>query len=332
MELSIKSHITKSLETACESVVKDAVSILSKHYEFDTAEALRLVGVVSAKCVEPTKRKKAEKSSAAPKKPTIPLPWTGVEKEEWCYGLRPTHGLYSQCPNPRAGKGDGLFGKLCSTCLKQCEKNDSGKPNAGLVSDRVEVEDYVSPNGKKPVLYSVVMAKLNLSRERVMEECEKLGVSIPESEFVLPEKKRVRPAKAEEPEEKVEKKRGRPAKAKRQVSITTAEELLADLEEQGAKVGEKVASTKDVSPDTEEESISPEPEESENEESENDGEEDGEESESGEELDVVTVTINKKEYYMREDEAEKDGCEVMNESGEIVGRYKKTKKGCKLEK
>lgn len=325
--LNVKASVVKALEECANEVLRESVKSLSTHFNFDYDEAMSLLGVLKLPDAKPSGRKE---KSVKVSKPAVLLPWTGEIKEEWCYGVRPSHGLFNQCTNvPMVNKGDGdLYGKLCSTCLKQCEKNTHGKPNGGLVIERNEA-CFKSPSGKSPVVYSVVMKKLDIKREAAMEEAAKFGLTIPECEFEMVEKKRGRPAKEEEAEQKEPKKRGRPAKPKRQVSISTAEELLSELEEQGAAVEKKTRATKEVKPESAEEEVSDndvdyEPETLGNglsSDSES-GEESGEE-----ECDVVPVMINETEYYMLEEEAEKNGCDVMDESGDVVGVYKKIKTG-----
>jgi uncharacterized protein (DUF4415 family) len=352
MIVELKSSVLKGLGDVFEEEMKKCVLKLSEKYNFNYEEAVGMLGFVKMcekkkeKAAKTEKPEKKEKEVPLPKS-AFPLPWTGKINEDWCYGVKPNHGLFSQCQNrPANGKGNGeLYGKLCSTCLKQAEKNSHGKPNGGLITERSG--DFKSPSGKSPVVYSVVLKKLEITKEAAIEEAAKFGMEIPEEEFEVVEKKRGRPA-AEKSEEKAEetkpekpKKRGRPKKEKRQVSVSNAEDLLKSLEEQGEAVAKNVEKTKEAkpSPQTPPTPV-PEPEEEyeketvvEEEEpgSEEEGEV-GEESGSEEEVNVVPVEIDGKEYYMLEDEANQDGCEVMDESGEVVGRYKKTKKGATLAK
>lgn len=337
MTLELKSTILKGLETTIEESLKKCVLKLSEKYNFNYDEALSMLGCVkvcenknkNVKGVKGVSKSKSKSVSVSVSKSKVPLPWTGKINEEWCYGVKPNHGLFSQCQNKAAsGKGDGeLYGKLCSTCLKQCEKNSHGKPNGGLITERGG--DFKSPSGKVPLVYSVVMKKLEIPKEVAVEEAAKLGLEIPESEFEVVDKKRGRPAgvgKKEENKEEKPKKRGRPKKEKRQMSVSNAEELLKTLEEQGEETARKVENPKDIKCAVEPES----PVSDEEAEEESDKEES--EYESEEEVNVVPVKIKGVEYYMIEEEAEEDGCEVMDESGSVVGRYKKTKSGAKLEK
>ena len=49
--------------------------------------------------------------------------------------------------------------------------------------------DYEGVKGKKPVKFSVVMEKKGISREEAEREAEKLGWTIPETEFEVVSKK-----------------------------------------------------------------------------------------------------------------------------------------------
>jgi len=316
MSLEIKESLLRSLEASTGVLISKVIDELARKYKFDVEEAQRLFGVSSVSVSVSKVAKKRDQLS----KPLVPLPWTGSIKEDWCYGVKPNHGLFSQCTNkPVISKGDGaLYGKLCSTCLKQCEKNEHGKPNGGLVTERND-EDYKSPGGKSPVLFSAVMKKLGLERDVVDAECEKFGLTIPESEYVIGESKRGRPQtdrfkKKTGNDVGSPKKRGRPSKAKREVSVSMAEDFLEKLEEQCSAVSKQVEATAD------ERYV--EPEEGEVASSSDESVEESVE-ESGEEMSAVPVMIGKTEYYMYEGEAEEVGCEVMDESGTVMGRYKK---------
>lgn len=350
MNIEMKATLMKGLESVLNSTMNEAVMKLSEKYGFDPEEAMNTLGcvVLKAKGSKQASKQANEQTESTPKS-KFPLPWCGKINEGWCYGLKPNHGLFSQCQNkPASNKGNGdLYGKLCSTCLKQCEKNSHGKPNGGLVIER-NCDFFKSPAGKEPVLYSVVMKKLEISKEEAIEEAKRLGFEIPESEFEeVSSKKRGRPTNDEEKPAKEPKKRGRPQKPKRQVSVSNAEDLLKDLEEQGQAVYERMTKSKDVKPPPPEPTTPPTPEEeasaaeaeddevmgeveiTDDEQNENGSDED---ENSNEEVNVVPVKIGDTEYYMAEDEAEQDGCEVMDESGEVVGRFKKTKSGAKLVK
>ena len=177
--------MAKAFETAAAKSTKnfaeDCVKALAKHYGLDQAQALAVCGLdKEIKITLPEKKVKKEKRQA----PAIPLPWTGQVKDEWCCGLRPNHGLYTQCTMLKPSDGD-----YCMSCKKQADLNASGKPKAGCVADRLAVGifEYVDPSGKAPTKYGNVMEKKGITREEAEEEAEKFGFTIPEEQFEVAE-------------------------------------------------------------------------------------------------------------------------------------------------
>jgi len=370
--VDLQTTILKSLENTFTDILADTVQILAKHFQFDPQEATKLVGGISLQPREtpeppsaatpprPTPRtKRTRKNTETGQKPTIPLPWTGIIKQDWCYGLRPLHGLFSQCTNtPAAKDGHGeLFGKLCSTCLKQCEQNDHHKPNAGLVTER-HLENFTSPAGKKPVPYSKVLEKLHITQQQAIDEANKHGIVIPEEAFLVTPTKRGRPAatttKTDKADDGATKKRGRPPKTKRTVSVATAEDLLQQLQQQQppqdpqpqdqppqspqppppsakkAPAKKPIAKKGPITPpdtlaDKEPDDDDTADEDTDaNSDSDEDTADDGD-SDASEELDVLPIEINGREYFMREKEIHKDGCDIFDDEGVVVGRFNSKK-------
>jgi hypothetical protein len=158
-----------------QAMVKECAEM----YGFNAEEAIQRLALSSMKKVSaPRARGDAVKKA---KKQVIPLPFNaGCIDAEGCQGLKPNHGLYTQCPSKRMSDGE-----YCSGCQKQCEKNESGKPNAGTVADRLsQGDEFKDPKGKRPQHFTSVMNKLKLTREMV----ESTG-NVDESHFVVPEKK-----------------------------------------------------------------------------------------------------------------------------------------------
>ena len=207
---------------------QDLVRKLSERYGFDLEEGLRLVNLSEMG----TKMRKESKGRH--KKPSVPLPWTGVVVECWCRGLRPNHGLISQCT--QEAKSDGL----CGTCLKQ--SHAKGKPKCGTVDLRMTADEkgeiYKNPEtGKPAVKYGTVMAKLNIDRKTAETEAAKLGITIPESEFEVEIKKQ-----------------GRPRKEAKPTVVTSGDDVLANLVKQAVASS---ASGTPTSSDSENESGGP---------------------------------------------------------------------------
>jgi regulator of protease activity HflC (stomatin/prohibitin superfamily) len=156
------------------------------------------------------------------------LPFSGVLNVSCCVGLRHNGGLYTQCSGSKE-KGD-----LCVSCDRQASKNSSGEPDYGVMSSRLSVGlyDYVDSKGRKPVHYTKFMKKENLTEEAVLEEAERLGISLPREHFIVPAdaSKRGRP-KSEKSSVKVNSGvKGRPKKEKKVVEISGDEDdLFANL-------------------------------------------------------------------------------------------------------
>ena len=123
-------------------------------------------------------------------KPRCPFPWTGHVIEGLCQGIRPNHGMLSQCTQPQKAEG------FCGTCFKQFQSN--GKPKCGTVADRLKADkdgiDYKNPEtGKTSVKMVLIMKKLKMGKDEVIAEAKKFGIEIPDSEFELVKKTKGRP-------------------------------------------------------------------------------------------------------------------------------------------
>jgi len=152
------------------------------------------------------------------------LPFSGVLNGSCCVGLRHNGGLYTQCSGSKE-KVD-----LCVSCDRQASKNSSGEPDYGVMSSRLSVGlyDYVDSKGRKPVHYTKFMKKENLTEEAVLEEAERLGISLPREHFIVPAdaSKRGRP-KSDKSSVKVSSGvKGRPKKEKKVVEIAGDEDDL----------------------------------------------------------------------------------------------------------
>lgn len=124
------------------------------------------------------------------------LPWTNDVKPNICCGLKYNNGLFTQC--------DKILHttKYCKTCNKQAEKNETGKPDAGDVEDRLKVGvlDYVDAKGRKAVPFTEYMKNNNISKELLLRVANNYNIKIPEEQFkethlISAVKKRGRPKK-----------------------------------------------------------------------------------------------------------------------------------------
>ena len=231
-------YVMKGLKAMEEEVV----SKLSEIYKFDKKEAMKRLH---------------EKEL-----PMVPLPFVGEIKKEWCVGMKKNHGLYSQCTGKRINE------RLCNSCQK--EEDKLGKVKEGYIEERLSCNlmDY-----KDVQTYGNVLEKLNITKEKALEEAARFNVVIPEEQFEVKKKQRGRPAKKEDKvtaggkgenppkevvlnQEKKEdkedakigentpegvqgveppKKRGRPKKEQKKVVNNCGEELIAALVKEAQK-------------------------------------------------------------------------------------------------
>ena len=246
-QIVISSVCMKSVESLYKDAMRSAVLSCSEQYGFDSAEALMRLGVdsvtISVGKSKGTKEKKVGVKKVA--MPSFALPFTTCNPA-LCNGLKQNHGLYTQCPGaPVEGNS------FCKGCIKQCEKNESGKPDNGTIEDRIK-SDFKGPKGDAPKHYTAVMKKLKLTTQQVLDEAAKFGIEIDEEHFIVPmtQTKRGRPSKksADDNSASVEsKKRGRPKKAPKDVKPEETEDLFANLVSSAQEEAEDASETSSLS-------------------------------------------------------------------------------------
>ena len=169
--------------------------------------------------------------------PSLPIPFCGEVKKEWCHGVRLNHGLHTQCTqNP--GEGE-----LCKTCRGQAVKNGTGEPTYGRIEARMKhvgeggkYNTWRDPSGKLVTPYRKVMDKLGITREAAEGEAQKLGWTIPEEHFVVTERSVGRPKKStaasdteSENGDIAPKRRGRPRKERIVESASEGDDIIAHI-------------------------------------------------------------------------------------------------------
>lgn len=207
---------------AKESAIK-AVLKCAEMYGFDGNEAIQRLGLISQKAtpsVEPViceapvvsapvpvpveqvavvpepavavvkkGKPKTDKKTIVISKPAFPLPYSGEMDQDLCHGLVLNEALFTQCQSfPK----DGVY---CSKCGKQRLTTDNGKPMYGTIQDRqkVGIMDYVDPKNRVPIEYVKVMNKYKVSRDDVIAEAGKYGMTIDPIHFEIADKKKGRP-------------------------------------------------------------------------------------------------------------------------------------------
>lgn len=193
--------------------VRECVTYLADEYSFDAEEAL---AKVSISCVTKKKATRAPKEPKEKKtkfvKPAMPLPFCNAVMEGRCNGICLNNRLYTQCLKPVGEDG------LCVACNKQASENEHGKPNYGLITDRIDNPEWTDPKGNAPVRYATVMLKQSIEKDAAVEEAAKFGWTIDEIQFEVEEKKAKKVAK-----------RGRPAKTKGVETGGAGDDLIAQL-------------------------------------------------------------------------------------------------------
>lgn len=209
----MNASILNTLSAMMENEINKKVYELGEKYGFNPETERSRFEV----CVSSKKERRGKESGV---KASFALPFSNEKKLDCCRGLRYNQGLYTQC---QVKSED-----LCKVCSIQASKNSNGKPDYGTIEDRMAVGpyDYIDPSGKKPIRYTKIMDKLNLTAEMVIAEAGKLNLVIKAEHFIVEEAKKKPEKKMEEPE----KKKGRPKKSKKVIEVeSSTSDLFAEL-------------------------------------------------------------------------------------------------------
>lgn len=206
--MSVAPSLHSKLIHLMNDVSIQTVQHCANRYGFDYHEALSILGLSS-------------------QKKYIPLPFAGHVFSNCCQGIKPNHGLYTQCMKPP------LSGPYCSSCKRQAHANSSGKPNAGNIHDRMDAftngTTFRDPKGNTPVHFALIISKMNLSRHDVIQHAQSLGIQLDDYHFVPIDKKRGRPRKNPVEDTPLKSPRGRPRKTPKPVIVSSTEDLFASL-------------------------------------------------------------------------------------------------------
>ena len=213
IKMNVELKTMKAMEEMMTGAVRECVTYLASEYSFDAEEALAKVSISCETKKKSTRAKKEPKEKKTKfVKPAMPLPFCNVVMEGRCGGICLNNRLYTQCLKPAGENG------LCAACNKQAAANEHGKPNYGLICDRVDNAEWTDPKGKAPVRFATVMLKQSIEKDAAVEEAAKFGWTIDEIQFEVEEKKPKKTAK-----------RGRPAKTKSVETGGAADDLIAQL-------------------------------------------------------------------------------------------------------
>jgi len=206
----VSEQLNRLMINCAQELAQRAVKSCGEHYNFDSEEAIRLLGLMNIK----VDRKMPEKKLKAPKEKAVkmafPLPYNGGCAADCCSALRQNQGLYTQCSSAPKKNQD-----YCKQCQMNADKN-GGVPEYGTIQMRnaVGIFEYVDPKGRKPVAYTKLMKKYKVDQAAVIEEAVKFGMNIDAEHFFAPvDASKGRPKKEKVVKEKGSK--GRPKKAKK---------------------------------------------------------------------------------------------------------------------
>ena len=228
----VSEQLNRLMVNAAQELASRVVVECGSRYNFDSEEAIRLLGLNYIKLERKSTGKTVEKSTPKVKvlavKSAFPLPYNGEFNDIYCYALRQNNGLYTQCQIAR--KGDKHY---CKSCQALADKSESGVPEYGTIQDRLAcgIFEYVDPKGRKPISYTKVMKKYKKNEEEVKEEAGKLNIIIDANHFIVPEAdvKRGRPAVIKAVKE-AKGAKGRPKKTKKVLQIEgDDDDLFASL-------------------------------------------------------------------------------------------------------
>ena len=228
----VTEEVIRNMSKVAEDVAVRVVRACSERYGFDADEAIRELGLNDMKmsiALSSTRKEKVSSRPVATKatESSIRMPYSGECNEDGCHGLRYNAGLYTQC------KLSAKVNNLCKTCQNSADRND-GTPEYGTTDMRKEQDmfAYVDPKGRKQVAYAKVMEKFGYTKDQVLEEAGKLGITIDERHFdeVTVEAKKSAPKSAKIVKEPSSTgKKGRPKKPETVVEIDEGSEEVTDL-------------------------------------------------------------------------------------------------------
>jgi len=243
--MNMDNIVMEGMKETCVDYCCNVIRELSRMYNFDSEEAIGKLNLddVKVNIVEKVKKVKPEKVKVAKvakvekvKKVTskYPMPFNNKKNDGCCEGLRQNHSLYTQCENLKLNDNE-----YCKKCNNESLKNDSGKPDYGTISDRLEcgIYEFRDAKGKSPIAYTKLMSKLKFTREEVEEEAKKLNYEIDPIHFEYTEEpKRGRPKsekKVKDANATSSGKKGRPKKMNKEVELTSdvGEDIFASLVE-----------------------------------------------------------------------------------------------------
>lgn len=115
------------------------------------------------------------------------LPYCGKIIKGNCMAMKKNYGLYTQCKNKQKSEGE-----YCSVCFESAKNNSTEKPKYGDIRERDNLIKNNLLNGSI-VNYGNIVEKLELNKKKCIEEANKLGWKIADSQWEIKKTRRGRP-------------------------------------------------------------------------------------------------------------------------------------------
>jgi len=206
--VEVSEIVANSVANATKVCIRRILETTSLRHGFDLEAELQALGLDSLLLVKkPMGKKSADKVEKVEKekksKPVVhkskcPMPFTGEIVNGCCGGLTYNRGLFTQCLKKHMDSG-----KFCEKCQSEADKNASGIPDCGTVTERLITGLYAfkDPKGRSPEPYSKILEKMEMSAETALEEAGKLNIRIQPEHFTFTGEKKAgggrgRPKKA----------------------------------------------------------------------------------------------------------------------------------------
>ena len=210
----LSENVHKQISAMCCEFGVNLVTHLSNKYKLDLNDELKTLKLSNIKIQNKKMEKENKEEKKDKKTKKIPLPYNGEIVEKCCNALSFNGGLYTQCENEKKN------GDFCIKCQKVIDS--FGQPIYGTIKERQKQDmfNYVDPKGNRQIPYLKFMKKHKLTKEQVLEEAEKLNITLDEKHFEeIIYNKRGRP-KSTNIEDKPKGKKGRPTKKNKQLELT----------------------------------------------------------------------------------------------------------------
>jgi len=219
--ITVTTLMTSTLEKCAKELAIRCIEECSVRHGFDAKEEIKALGLENVILNRKEMGKKGKKKEKM--KASLPFSKSCIS-DEGCQGLNYNHGLFTQC------KGERIEGReYCKGCEEESATNETGKPNNGTVSDRLEKElyEFKDEKGRKPVHYMKYLEKVKTSKETVMEYANKNGITIDEEHLTVEVAKKEKKERAKKAATILS--RGRPKKQSQVVEAENVSDLFAKL-------------------------------------------------------------------------------------------------------